>query len=47
MLDLGLMQRQGSYASGTVFQAVLVDGGVRRSSNSGLRGVCGVRCDVT
>ncbi|CAM9232741.1 unnamed protein product, partial [Scytosiphon promiscuus] len=27
MLDLGLTQRQGSYASGTVFQAVLVGGG--------------------
>lgn len=26
VLDLGLTQRQGSYASGTVFQAVLIGG---------------------
>ena len=26
MLDLGLMQRQGSYSSGTVFQAALMKG---------------------
>lgn len=25
-LDLGLTQRQGNYASGTVFQAVLIGG---------------------
>ncbi|CBJ48836.1 eIF-2alpha kinase GCN2 similar to Eukaryotic translation initiation factor 2-alpha kinase 4 (GCN2-li [Ectocarpus siliculosus] len=42
MLDLGLTQRQGSYASGTVFQAALVNG----ASLSG-RGDEGYRTSLT
>lgn len=40
MLDLGLTQRQGSYASGTVFQAALVNG---VSGAGGGEGGCGCR----
>ncbi|CAN0552319.1 unnamed protein product, partial [Ectocarpus sp. 12 AP-2014] len=42
MLDLGLTQRQGSYASGTVFQAALVNGASLSS-----RGDDGYRSSLT